>query len=669
MNLLQKAVSLAVASFFLCASPAALAKTILYVPQDDRPVDYEYTVSTAEAAGYQVLTPPAQYLSGMNFHGSPDKLMAWVDANAGKADAMVLSIDSLVYGGLVDSRKHNLPMETLTARLEKVEALHKSHKKVPIYVFSTVMRSPWAGGKGVEPDYYLTMGSDIYQLASLQAKMDEEGLNPQERNDWFAIMRRVPMEYLQDWYNRRRKNMSINYRLIDDARKGVFTYYSLGHDDNSVSTQSSLESKYLEMAGDGIPKTAFGSFPGADQLGLLLITRASNDFNNYHPKITVIYPLGGGEKTVPRYDGQAIGKTIASHVEAIGGTMVDNERPDLLLAVNTPLTTSTTESANFENFPIMLQSTRDFLTQIEKAVNLGIPVSIVDMAFSNGSDNTLVYGLYQDQMMYRLAAYNGWNTASNSVGYGIAQGVLSKYMTADAHRDMLTTQYLDNWAYQANVRDYIYRMQQKLEAGVVTQYYPTLNEELQSRTKEQLQRYASTYLGIDPKTVDVTLPWQRLFEVYVNVKPAPTVPLEADVRHDMNSRELQSLANEVSEAQAKLDASRTVNADGTVSQADPAVQAQLQAAKAAARPGMNRKNRPRPSITVKKKPSRAVPGLHRNKRAYGTTETDTDTTSSGTTRSPQKKRPPYSCRLGRPHLPRRRCRGLWLFRPEFPPAL
>lgn len=582
MNLLQKAVSLAVASFFLCASPAALAKTILYVPQDDRPVDYEYTVSTAEAAGYQVLTPPAQYLSGMNFHGSPDKLMAWVNANAGKADAMVLSIDSLVYGGLVDSRKHNLPMETLTARLEKVEALHKSHKNVPIYVFSTVMRSPWAGGKGVEPDYYLTMGSDIYQLASLQAKMDEEGLNPQERNDWFAIMRRVPMEHLQDWYNRRRKNMSINYRLIDDARKGVFTYYSLGHDDNSVSTQSSLESKYLEMAGTGIPKTAFGSFPGADQLGLLLITRASNDFNNYHPKITVIYPLGGGEKTVPRYDGQAIGKTIASHVEAIGGTMVDNERPDLLLAVNTPLTTSTTESANFENFPIMLQSTRDFLTQIEKAVNLDIPVSIVDMAFSNGSDNTLVYGLYQDKMMYRLAAYNGWNTASNSVGYGIAQGVLSKYMTADAHRDMLTTQYLDNWAYQANVRDYIYRMQQKLEAGVVTQYYPTLNEELQSRTKEQLQRYASTYLGIDPKTVDVALPWQRLFEVYVDVKPTPSVPLEADVRHDMNDRELQNLANEVSAAQAQLDAAQTVNADGTVTQADPAVQAQLQAAKAAA---------------------------------------------------------------------------------------
>lgn len=139
------------------------------------------------------------------------------------------------------------------------------------------MRSPWAGGKGVEPDYYLQVGSDIYQLASLQAKMDSDNLTPQERSDWFAIMRRIPQEYLQDWFNRRNKNMSINYRLIEDTRKGMFAYYSLGHDDNSVKTQSSLESKYLELVGKDIPKEQFGSFPGADQLGLLLITRANND--------------------------------------------------------------------------------------------------------------------------------------------------------------------------------------------------------------------------------------------------------------------------------------------------------------------------------------------------------------------------------------------------------
>ena len=559
LNRLQKALGAAVVTVLVSMGPSVLARTILYVPQDNRPVDFAYTVRTAEDAGYTVLTPPEKYLSGSNLHGQPDKLMEWVDEHAGKADAMVLSVDSLVYGGLVDSRKHNLTLDTMKARLTKVEALHSKYKNIPIYVFSTVMRSPWAGGKGVEPDYYLQFGSDMYQLASLQAKMDSENLSPQERSDWFAIMRRIPMEYLQDWYNRRHKNMMINCQLIQDAQKGIFTYYSLGHDDNSVNTQSSLESKYLEMAGANIPKTAFGSFPGADQLGLLLITRANNDFNNYHPKVTVIYPLGGGEKTVPSYDGQAIGKTIAAHVEAIGGTITDSERPDLVLAVNTPLTTSTSESGNFENFPIMLQSTKDFLQQIEKAVEAGIPVSLVDMAFSNGSDNTLVYGLYQDHMMYRLAAYNGWNTASNSVGYGISQGVLAHYMTDNAHRNMLTTQYLDNWAYQANIRDYIYRMQQKVEAGTVKRYYPTVMSEMQSRTKEQVQRYASTYLDVDPKTVNVTLPWNRLFEVYIDVHDKADVPLEAEVRHHIKSRELKQVEDKLKDAQKAVEEEKKKN--------------------------------------------------------------------------------------------------------------
>lgn len=530
-------------------STSAYAKTILYVPQDDRPVDYAYTVKTAEDAGYTVLTPPRQYLSGSNFHGSPDELMNWVETHASEADAMVLSVDSLVYGGLVDSRKHNLDMNTIMNRLKNVESLHSKYGHTPIYVFSTVMRSPWAGGKGVEPDYYLQTGNDIYQLAALQNKADTGTLTPEERSDWFAIMSRVPLEYLQDWYNRRKKNMAVNYRLIDDAKNGVFTYFSLGHDDNSAHTQSALEAKYLEMRGKDVPKTAFGSFPGADQLGLLLITRANNDFNNYHPKVTIIYPLGGGEKTVPSYDGQAIGKTIAEHIEAIGGTVTDSEKPDLLLAVNTPLTTSTTESNSFENFPIMLDSTKEFLGHIESAVKADIPVSIVDMAFSNGADNTLVYGLYQDKMMYKVAAYNGWNTASNSVGYGLSQGILSRYMSESAHKDMLTTNYLDNWAYQANVRNYLYRMQKSMEAGRLRRYYPTEMGELQGLAKLELQRYAQTYLEVDPKTIEVTLPWNRLFEVYVDVHKQPNVQLESDIRNRKDQEILENLLAQVKAAE------------------------------------------------------------------------------------------------------------------------
>lgn len=45
-----------VLSLSFCGN-TAFAKTILFVPQDDRPVSFAYTVSTAEKAGYTVLTP------------------------------------------------------------------------------------------------------------------------------------------------------------------------------------------------------------------------------------------------------------------------------------------------------------------------------------------------------------------------------------------------------------------------------------------------------------------------------------------------------------------------------------------------------------------------------------------------------------------------------------
>jgi hypothetical protein len=584
LKVLHKAIGLAVMMAFFCVGPTVFAKTILYVPQDNRPVDYAYTIETARDAGYTMIVPPTDLLSGRSFQGSPEQLMQWVDDNAAQADAIVLSTDSLIYGGLVDSRKHNLDMETMVRRLKHIESLKEKYGSIPIYAFSTVMRSPWAGGNGVEPDYYMTYGRDIFELSALQNKMDSEGLNPKERGDWFSIIKRVPVEYLQDWFNRRHKNMMINHMLIQDAKKGIFKYFSLGHDDNSIYSQSALEAKYLDMDEKGVSDKVYGSFPGADQLGLLLIVRAHNDFNNFKPKVTVIYPLGGEDKTVPSYDGQEIGKTIKAHVLAVGGVITNKEKPDLVLAVNTPLSTETTESSAFENFPIMLNSTKKFLGQIENTVNAGIPVSIVDMAFSNGSDNTLVYGLYQHKMMYRLAAYNGWNTASNSVGYGISQGLLAKDMSDQQHRKMLTIQYLDNWAYQANVRDYITRLSVKLQAGEETRCYPTQIAELQSRTKEQLQRYAQQYLEVDPRTVDVTLPWNRLFEVYVSVHDTPDVMLEAVVRNRIKLREQARVAKSKADqaAQAVKDAQmKAQNGNLTAEQkaaADAAVQKAMQAA-------------------------------------------------------------------------------------------
>ena len=537
------------------------AETVLFVPQDDRPVSLQYTVDTAKAAGMTVLTPPQNLISGKTYKGQADQIWNWVEQNAGRADVMVLSTDTLIYGGLVDSRKHNLPLSTLEYRLKRIEALKANYKNTRIYGFGTVMRSPRASGGGTEPSYYADYGPTIFQIAALQDKLDAGTLTQAETQKLMSLQASVPVEYLQDWFSRRQKNMQINKGLIDEARKGVFEYFALGHDDTSQLSQSALEGRYLSQYSKGIPRTQYGSFPGADQLGLLLMARSRTDESVEKPTFSIIYPLGGAGKTLPGYEDQTIDKTIAEHVEAVGGTMTTAGKPTVLLAVNTPLSTSTSESEAFGNLPMVSQATNAFVDRIQQATEQGVTVSVADIAYNNGSDNTLVGAMYKRDILYKIGAYNGWNTASNTVGYAIAQGLLLKSMSPEGHRDMLTQQYLDNWAYQANIRKDIYRMQDSIRTDNV-RYSGDLNSKLEEYLQERIQDFGKTYLKVDPRTIKATFPWGRLFETDITVYNKPVVPLQKDIR-------LQREAEAKRKAEAEAAAAAALVSGQTVPAAQP----------------------------------------------------------------------------------------------------
>lgn len=554
-------VALMVTAIATSASIQVDAETVLFVPQDDRPVSLQYTVDTAKAAGMTVLTPPQNLISGKTYKGQADQIWNWVEQNAGRADVMVLSTDTLIYGGLVDSRKHNLPLSTLEYRLKRIEALKANYKNTRIYGFGTVMRSPRASGGGTEPSYYADYGPTIFQIAALQDKLDAGTLTQAETQKLMSLQASVPVEYLQDWFSRRQKNMQINKGLIDEARKGVFEYFALGHDDTSQLSQSALEGRYLSQYSKGIPRTQYGSFPGADQLGLLLMARSRTDESVEKPTFSIIYPLGGAGKTLPGYEDQTIDKTIAEHVEAVGGTMTTAGKPTVLLAVNTPLSTSTSESEAFGNLPMVSQATNAFVDRIQQATEQGVTVSVADIAYNNGSDNTLVGAMYKRDILYKIGAYNGWNTASNTVGYAIAQGLLLKSMSPEGHRDMLTQQYLDNWAYQANIRKDIYRMQDSIRTDNV-RYSGDLNSKLEEYLQERIQDFGETYLKVDPRTIKATFPWGRLFETDITVYNKPVVPLQKDIR-------LQREAEAKRKAEAEAAAAAVLANNQTVPAAQP----------------------------------------------------------------------------------------------------
>lgn len=503
----------------LCgAMPDAQAKTILFVPADDRPVSLEYNVDTVKAAQLEILTPPTEYLASRGRAGDPEKLWQWVLENCKQADAMVLSADSLIYGGLVDSRTHDFEQYVLDWRLRHFKKLKEVNPSGRVYVFSTIMRTPKASAGAVEPPYYEQYGPNIFKLTALQDKADTIGLSSAEKQELAAVTAAIPHDVLEDWMKRRAKNFKINAGLIDMDKEGLLNYLILGRDDTSPYSQSHKEWRELNVKAGGLPASKYASFPGADQLGMVLLARAYNDLNNHIPVIEVRYAPGAGQDTVPVYEDQPIGKTINSHIIAAGGIVFSKPlNPDLILMVNTPVNGVTGEAESLENISSPTAATREFVGEIMANLASGKSVAVADIAYANGSDNALMKEMANQHILDRLSSYSGWNTASNTLGYAIGQGMMARDMTEVERKRLLAVRYLDDWAYQANIRRQV-GLEVLYPQGGSWMYLNKTEAMMTEETEKRIRLFASQNLwNLQPEKIHVSFPWNRMFEIRVGV--------------------------------------------------------------------------------------------------------------------------------------------------------
>ena len=133
---------------------------------------------------------------------------------------------------------------------------------------------------------------------------------------------------------------------------------------------------------------------------------------------------------------------------------------------------------------------------------------------------------------------------------------------------MLTQQYLDNWAYQANIRKDIYRMQDSIRTDNV-RYSGDLNSKLEEYLQERVQDFTETYLKVDPRTVKATFPWGRLFETDITVYDKPVVPLQKEIRMQREA-EAKRQAEAAAAAAAQANGQSQPATPTTTTQAAPA---------------------------------------------------------------------------------------------------
>lgn len=439
-----------------------------FLPIDNRPVCYTLPEQIAKIdESIELFLPDRNLLGDLTKYADVNEIFEWLK-NLPKLDALVISLDTAAYGGLISSRRCSDSFEEIREKIEKLKEILKE-KNAKIYAFSSIMRISNNNINEEEKKYWNLWGKKIFEYSFNFCK--NNGENPPQTD--------IPQKILTDYLNTRKRNFEINKIYLEWQKEGLFDTLVFSKDDCAEFGFNVREAQELENLG-GFVKT------GADEIPLTLLARAIQG----KIKIAPIFTEASQKNLISNYEDVSIEKSVTGQIELAGCEVSELQNADMLLYVN-----------NFKNHQgeiVMKRPTEPFsdVWNIPQK-----PYMVADVRFANGADNSLVNKLFEKGFDENFYGYSAWNTSANSLGSlicGAKVKFLAKKYNDKEFKKLEIVRFLDDWAYQANVRQTL----SKPDTTELTTKMEPFEKEVAKVLKTEFE-------------VKYSFPWKRLFEVEV----------------------------------------------------------------------------------------------------------------------------------------------------------
>ena len=476
---------------------------IAFIPIDNRPVCYTLPEQIcAIDSDINLFMPKREFLGSLTKYADVEAIFDWLK-KLPQMDAIVMCLDTVAYGGLIPSRRCSDTFEKIKTRVENLKKILEN-KKAKIYAFSSIMRISNNNVNEEEKEYWSKWGKKIFEYSYQTHKLGTES----------CITNVIPSEILDDYIATRKRNFEINKLYLEYQKQGLFNTLVFSKDDCAEYGFNVQEAKALEKFG-GFVKT------GADEIPLTLLARAimkklkpvseketsrvgktqcshRDKCQETGIKIAPIFLVPECKGLISNYEDVSIEKSVKGQIELAGCSVCEPDDADILLYVN-----------NFEDHQgeiVMKVPTQTFSGKWQKPSK---PYMVADVRFANGADNAVVKQLFEVGFDENFLGYSAWNTSANSLGSLICGAIVFKVAKMQNNvgkdfyfgRDFLklqTVRLLDDWAYQANVRQRLTSPDEKLVKELMKPYEEKVFE----------------VLGVNYDT-SYKFPWNRLFEVEV----------------------------------------------------------------------------------------------------------------------------------------------------------
>lgn len=493
------------------------------IPLDERPANTRYPVMIGQIAGVEVLVPPPEALSRYRTPALPAALIQWIEAHAPTLDALIVSVEMLGYGGLIASRITDESAGTILARLDALRAIRKEHPALAILGLNVITRVSRHNDAAEEPYYWAQYGAALFRLSQM---MDRAALGQPVGAELDTLHAAIPAGHVRDFLDRRARNHQVNLAALALLADDTIDLLVLSSDDTSEYGLGSQEKRALWTHADQLGLgDALLMYPGADEVGCVLVARLVNARTGFVPRFQPVYMVPGGEQIVAAFEDGPLSATVERQIRAAGAQIVDRD-PDVWLFINPPLGPDADWGRDYTpaEAEMRLPHLAQAVEQIAAAVEAGQPVAVADVAHANGAD-ALCFDLLRARVpLDRLAAYGAWNTAGNTLGTAIAQACAALHAATPDQRAaqvrFLAHRFIEDWAYQRLVRDDV-RAWLEAETGK-REPAPDMLDTTKARIEAQLAEKLAGLPGFEGLALRrVRLPWDRTFEVDFDLEPRP----------------------------------------------------------------------------------------------------------------------------------------------------
>ncbi len=439
-----------------------------FLPIDNRPVCYTLPRQIAQIDGSaELFIPERKLLGDLTKYADVQGIFDWLE-NLPPVDALIIPLDTAAYGGLISSRRCPETFEEIKTRIERLKEILEK-KNARIYAFSSIMRISNNNINEEEKEYWNRWGKKIFDYSYQTHKNGQES----------CIANIIPSDILDDYLATRRRNFEINKIYLEWQKGGLFDTLIFSKDDCAEYGFNVQEAQTLEKLG-GFVKT------GADEIPLTLLAKAlSGDIS-----ISPVFSEPDEKDLISNYEDVSIEKSVQGQLELAGCKIA--EEGDIRLFVN-----------NFRTAQgeiVMKRPTEPFTGNWVRPEG---NYMIADVRFANGADNAFVEKFMEAGTGENFYGYSAWNTSANSFGSLICAAkfkFLAKKYNDIAFKRLQAVRLLDDWAYQANVRQML--------SSPDTEKITELMKPYEKRVAE--------FLGIDIRA-KYSFPWNRLFEVEIEL--------------------------------------------------------------------------------------------------------------------------------------------------------